>query len=158
MVFGVGGVGLNIVQAAYMVSSNPIIGIDIHKKKLKMGQEFGLTHGFLADERNLEKKIYDIVGPHGVDVVIETTGKSEVIEKAYNITSSKGRTILVGVPNKNISIYSLPLHFDKIITGSHGGNSIPDIDIPRYINLILRNKMTLDGLITHEFDLDNNIY
>ena len=57
------------------------------------------------------------------------------------------------VPNNKISIYSLPLHFKKILTGSHGGDSIPDIDIPRYIRLINQRKMTLENLITHEFKL-----
>ena len=57
------------------------------------------------------------------DVVIETTGNSRVIETAYELTKSDGKTILVGVPKKgdNISIYSLPLHFKKVLTGSEGG-------------------------------------
>ena len=50
-----------------------------------------------------------------------------------------------------ITIYSLPLHFKKILTGSHGGDSIPDIEIPRYIRLINKKKMTLDNMITDEF-------
>jgi Zn-dependent alcohol dehydrogenase len=60
------------------------------------------------------------------------------------------------VPNKgdNISIYSLPLHFNKVLTGSHGGDAVPDVDIPRYISLMEADKMTLNGLITHEFALD----
>ena len=55
----------------------------------------------------------------------------------YQIIDSKGRLILVGVPKQgdNINIFSLPLHFGKIITGSHGGESIPNNDIPRYLNL-----------------------
>ena len=89
-------------------------------------------------------------------MVIETTGNSRVIEQAYNLTHPDGKTILVGVPNKgdNISIYSLPLHFNKVLTGSHGGNSVPDLEIPRYIRLVEADKMTLEGLITHEFTLD----
>jgi Zn-dependent alcohol dehydrogenase len=63
---------------------------------------------------------------------------------------------LVGVPKKgdNVNIYSLPLHFNKVLTGSHGGNAMPDLEIPRYISLMNAGKMTLDGLITHEFKLD----
>ena len=155
LIFGIGGVGLNIAQAASMVSAYPIIGIDIYKHKIDMGKNFGITHGLLASSKNLKDEIYRIVGDKGVDIVIETTGNSRVIEQAYNITSSEGKTILVGVPkvNDNISIYSLPLHFKKILTGSHGGSSIPDIDIPRYIRLLNVKKMTLENLITHEFKL-----
>ena len=63
---------------------------------------------------------------------------------------------MVGVPMKgnNISIYSLPLHFNKILTGSHGGDAVPDIEIPRYIRLMNSGKMKLDGFITHEFALE----
>ena len=85
---------------------------------------------------NVENEIYNIVGDKGADVTIETTGNSKVIEKAYELTASDGKTILVGVPNDKISIYSLPLHFKKILKGSHGGDSKPHIDIPRYIKLL----------------------
>ena len=153
LIFGVGGVGLNVAQAASMVSAYPIVGIDLYDHKIDMGKKFGLTHGITDNLENIKNKIYNIVGDKGADVAIETTGNSKVIEKAYELTASHGKTILVGVPNNKISIYSLPLHFKKILTGSHGGDSIPDIDIPRYIRLINQKKMTLENLITHEFKL-----
>ena len=153
LVFGVGGVGLNIAQAASMVSAYPIVGIDLHDHKISMGKKFGLTHGITSNLDNIKSEIYKIVGDKGADITIETTGNPKVIEKAYELTASDGKTILVGVPSDKISIYSLPLHFKKILTGSHGGNSIPDIDIPRYIRLLNQKKMTLENLITHEFKL-----
>jgi len=153
LVFGIGGVGLNIIQAASMVSAYPIIGIDLHENKINMGKKFGLTHGLIADSNDLNNKIYNIIGSKGADISIETTGIPKVIEQAYELTASDGKTILVGVPNDKISIYSLPLHFEKILTGSHGGDAIPNIDIPRYIRLINQKKMTLENIITHEFNL-----
>ena len=153
LVFGIGGVGLNIVQAASMVSAYPIVGIDLHENKINMGKKFGLTHGLIADSNDLNNKIYNIIGSKGADISIETTGISKVIEQAYELTASDGKTILVGVPSDKISIYSLPLHFEKILTGSHGGDAIPNIDIPRYIRLINQKKMTLENIITHEFNL-----
>ncbi len=153
LIFGVGGVGLNVAQAASMVSAYPIVGVDVHSNKIEMGKKFGITHGITTSTKNLNKEIYNIVGDRGADVVIETTGNSKVIERAYELTASDGKTILVGVPSDKISLYSLPLHFEKILTGSHGGNSVPDIDIPRYIRLINQKKMTLENIITHEFDL-----
>ena len=156
VVYGLGGVGLNIVQAASMVSAYPIVGIDIKENKIEMAKKMGLSHGFLSGSKNFENNIKEILGFQGADVVIETTGNSKIIEQAYDLTSSEGKTILVGVPKKgqNISIYSLPLHFNKILTGSEGGSSIPDLEIPRYLKLMEAKKMTLDGLITHEFPLD----
>jgi len=156
VIFGIGGVGLNIAQAASMVSAYPLIGIDLLSHKLEMGKKFGLTHTVIGGKENINDAIFDIVGSNGADVVIETTGNSRIIEQAYELTHPDGKTILVGVPNKgdNISIYSLPLHFNKVLAGSHGGDAVPDLEIPRYIRLMETGNMTLDGLITHEFELD----
>lgn len=158
VVFGVGGVGLNIIQSADMVSANPIIGIDLFDQKLDMAKRFGATHVF--NSKNVQDylvQIRKIVGDKGADVVIDTTGNARVIETAYELTHPDGKTILVGVPRKgdNISIYSLPLHFKKVLKGSHGGSVHPDIEIPRYISLMKRGRMTLDGIITHQFKLDD---
>lgn len=157
VVFGVGGVGLNIVQAADMVSAYPIIGVDLHQAKVEMAGRFGATYCFNSKTTpDLTKEIRGIVGQDGADVVVDTTGSARVIDLAYELTHPDGKTILVGVPRKgdNISIYSLPLHFNKVLTGSHGGSARPHIDIPRYIRLYRAGKLKLDGLITHEFSLD----
>jgi len=153
LIFGVGGIGLNVVQASSMVSAFPIVGVDIHKKKIEMGKNFGLTHGLTTGSKNLNKEIYNIIGKKGADVTVDTTGDTKVIEQAYELTASDGKTILAGVPKNKITIYSLPLHFKKILKGSHGGDSIPDIEIPRYIRLINKKKMTLNNMITNEFKL-----
>ena len=153
LIFGIGGIGLNVAQASSMVSAYPIVGIDIHKKKIDMGKKFGLTHGITSGIKNLNKEIYNIVGENGADIVVDTTGDPKIIEQAYELTAADGKTILAGVPKNKITIYSLPLHFKKILTGSHGGDSIPDIEIPRYIRLINKNKMTLNNMITDEFKL-----
>lgn len=158
-VFGVGGVGLNICQAADMVSAHPIIGIDIIEQKLEMAKRFGATHGINSGHMNpdaLSKAIREIVGEGGADVVIDTTGIARVIEQAYDLTHKDGKTILVGVPKKgeNISIYSLPLHFKKLLKGSEGGSCQPHLDIPRYIRLVKEGKLHLSGLVSHEFPLE----
>ena len=157
VIFGIGGVGLNIAQAARMVSAHPIVGIDLHDSKLDMASRWGLTHTLNSATEGpaLAEKIRSIVGKSGADVVIDTTGNTRVIELAYDLTHPDGRTILVGVPRagEKASIYTLPLHFKRILKGSHGGSVSPDLEIPRLINLIRADKMTLDGLITHEFPL-----
>jgi len=156
VVFGVGGVGLCIAQAATLVSAHPVIAVDIVDAKLDMAKRFGATHCINSKKTpDVEKAIRDIVGANGADVVVETTGSARVIETAYNLTQPKGKTILVGVPRKgdNISIYSLPLHFNKILRGSEGGDAEPHNDIPRYVRLVQAGKFKLDGLITHEFPL-----
>ena len=153
LIFGVGGMGLSIAYAASLVSAYPIVGIDLHKDKIEMGKKFGLTHGIQANSNNLKEEINDIFGIKGPEITFETTGISKVMEQAYEITPNDGKTIFVGVPDKKISIYSLPLAFDKTLAISHGGNSVPDKDIPRYIRLVQNKKISLEKLITHEFDL-----
>lgn len=158
VVFGVGGVGLNIVQAAAMVSAYPIVAVDIVPAKLEMAARFGASHAFNAvGTAEHGGAIREVVGAAGADVVIDTTGIARVIEQAYELTHPDGKTILVGVPKRgdHISIYSLPLHFNKVLTGSHGGDAQPHIDIPRYLRLMRAGKLRLDGLITHEFKLDD---
>ena len=157
VIFGIGGVGLNIAQAASMVSAHPIVGVDLLEHKLEMGKKFGLTHAVVGGKEPVNDIIRDIVGAQGADVVIDSTGNSRVIEQAYELTHPDGKTILVGVPRKgdNVNIYSLPLHFNKVLTGSHGGDAVPDLEIPRYIRLMESGKMNLNGLITHEFGLNH---
>ena len=157
VIFGVGGVGLNLAQASRMVSANPIVGIDLAESKREMGMRMGLTHFINATEcEDVPSAVREIVGDVGADVVVDTTGTARVIETAYDLTHSDGRTILVGVPRKGdkVSIYTLPLHFKKVLTGSEGGSCEPHIDIPRYVRLCQSGRMSLDGLITNEFGLD----
>jgi len=157
VVFGVGGVGQCLVQAAKMVSAYPVIAVDVVRGKLDAALRFGATHGIESKNGlDLDKAIRDLVGAEGADVSIDTTGNPRVIESAYEVTRPRGKTILVGVPRKgeNISIHSLPLHFKKLLTGSEGGDSEPQDDIPRYVRLIQAGVLKLDGLVTHEFKLE----
>ena len=158
VIFGIGGVGLNIAQAAQMVSGYPIIGVDIVDSKIEKAKSWGVNFGFNSvTTPDLKEQILRLVGPSGADVVVDTTGRPRVIELAYELTHADGRTILVGVPRKgdNVNIYTLPLHFNKILTGSHGGSAVPDIEIPRLIRVVNQGLMKLDGLFTHEFSLAN---
>jgi len=154
LIFGIGGMGLNIAYASSLVSAYPIIGVDLHQEKLNLGKEFGLTHGIIFNKDNFKEKINEIIGEKGPEIVFETTGSSQIMEHAYDITPNDSKTVFVGVPDKKISIYSLPLAFDKVLSVSHGGDSEPDKDIPRYIRLIQNKKLSLDKLITNEFSLD----
>jgi len=157
VVFGVGGLGLSIVHAAALVAAHPIIGIDLFDVKLEMAKRFGATYCFNSNKTtDLDSEIRKILGNAGADVVIETTGIAQVMNQAYELTQLDGKTILVGVPRKgdNMLIDTLPLHFNKVLTGSHGGSCVPHIDIPRYVRLVQAGKLNLDRLITHEFKLD----
>lgn len=156
-VFGAGGVGLSIVQMAALVSAHPVIAVDLHDDKLALARRLGATHTVNSAGADAIGEIDAITGGKGVDVAVETTGITEVIETAYQVTNAAGRTVLVGVPRKDAKhprFYTLPLHFDKTLTGSHGGSCSPDIDIPRLIRLCEAGKLRLDGLIGRRYRLE----
>jgi S-(hydroxymethyl)glutathione dehydrogenase / alcohol dehydrogenase len=155
VVFGVGGVGLNVVQFAHLAGANPIVAVDLIDGKLDMAKARGATHTLnSAKVKDIPAAIRDIVGSKGPDKVIETTGVKQVIEQAYDLTHADGTCVLVGVPNEKVTIYTLPIHFNKVLTGSHGGDAAPHVDIPRLIRLTKAGRLSFDGIITHEYTLD----
>lgn len=156
VVFGAGGIGLNIVQASALVSAYPIIAVDLHDNKLELARQMGATHTINSSACDARQAILDIAGNHGVDVFIDNTGSPAVIEMGYQITKPQGRVTLVGVPRSgsNINIHSLPLHFGKGLSGSHGGEAIPQSDIPRYQQLFCHGRIKLKNLITNHYSLD----
>jgi S-(hydroxymethyl)glutathione dehydrogenase/alcohol dehydrogenase len=156
-VFGTGGVGLNIVQFAAKAGAHPIIGIDLHDHKLELARRLGASHTINSRSGDLPAAIRNIVGPQGVDVAIENTGVPEVIESAYDSTAAQGRVILVGVPSKSArrpSFYTLPLHFNKVLTGSEGGGCRPEVDIPKLVRLHASGKLSFDGLVSKRYPLN----
>ena len=152
VVFGAGGVGLNIVQAAAMVSAYPLIAVDLHDNRLALAKEMGATHLINSGKTDARKAILDIAGAAGVDVFIDNTGQPAIIEMGYQIAKPQGRVTLVGVPRKgsNINVYSLPLHFGKELSGSHGGEAIPQEDIPKYMNMYRAERLILKPLLTRK--------
>ena len=156
VVFGAGGVGLNIVQAANLLSAYPIIAVELHDDRLKLAKKFGATHTINSNKNNAKAMIRETLKDKDVDVFIDNTGQPTIIEMGYELTGPKGRVVLVGVPRKGnaINIYSLPLHFGKTISGSHGGETIPNEDIPRYQKLFDAGRIQLKPLITDHFKLE----
>lgn len=150
VVYGAGGVGLNIIQAAALSSAYPIIAVDLFDNRLELAKSLGATHLINARSDDAKQRLAELF-PGGCDVFIDNTGKPEIIELGYGLTKPQGRTVLVGVPKKgaNINIYSLPLHFGKSLSGSHGGETIPQVDIPRYHALYRAKRLQLDELITY---------
>lgn len=156
VIYGAGGVGLNIVQAAALVSGWPIIAVDMHDSRLELAREFGATHLINASREDAKARIAEIMSGRELDCFIDNTGQPDIIEYGYSQVSARGRVILVGVPKagSNISIHSLPLHFGKQIRGSQGGGAEPDEDIPRYMELHERGRVRLRELVTREVALD----
>jgi S-(hydroxymethyl)glutathione dehydrogenase / alcohol dehydrogenase len=155
VVFGAGGVGLNIVQAAALVTAYPIIAVDLFDNRLELARKMGATHVVNSALADAGKAILEIVGPEGADVFIDNTGQPAIIELGYQLTGPQGRVTLVGVPRKgnDICIHSLPLHFGKGLSGSHGGETAPERDIPRYHSMFRAGRLKLREIITDFYEL-----
>jgi S-(hydroxymethyl)glutathione dehydrogenase/alcohol dehydrogenase len=151
-VIGCGGVGLNIIQAAAMVSAHPIYAVDMVKDKLTLAWRFGATSSW-----NLTKGPLDF---ENVDVVVDCTGDVSLIEMGLELTAPKGCMILVGLPHSSqsstIQIRNMRQHFTgKKIIFSNGGGTEPNADILHYLNLYRQGRLNLEDLITHRFSLDH---
>ena len=156
VVFGAGGIGLNIIQAAAMVSACPIIAIDKYQSRLDLAKQCGATHGINSSEIDAEANIIKTLDTEELDVFIDNTGNPGIIELGYRLIQKKGRLVLVGVPRSkdNVSLNTLPIHLGKQLIGSHGGAIIPDRDIHRYLKLQRAGKIKLKNLITKKCRLD----
>ena len=155
-VYGVGGVGLSIVQGASLVSAHPIIAIDKVDKKLEIAYNCGATHMLNTNVHDVEYEISRIVGK-GVDVFVDCTGNVDLISKAYKMTDSIGKTILVGQPycdDELIIPDMLRNYGGKQLFASQGGFTNPTEDIPRYCKLFKHNKISTVEIATHFFTLD----
>lgn len=155
VVYGAGGVGLSIVHAAAMVSAFPVVAVDLYDARLEMARTMGATHLVNARRDDPRSAIRAALGG-GADVFIDNTGNPGVIEMGYELSNTRGRVILVGVPRKgsDISIHSLALHFGKSLSGSHGGEAEPAQDIPRYLALFRSGRLRLRELLTEQVSLE----
>ena len=148
-IIGCGGVGLNLIQAANMRSVARVYGVDINQKMIDLSYIMGGTL-FTDSIKNIEDS---------VDVIIDTTGIPQVIAEAYEKLSPSGRLILVGqpAPGKSIELPNAVSMFDgsgKSVRATQGGGTIPQIDIPRYIELANRGILSYEQLHTDTFSLD----
>jgi S-(hydroxymethyl)glutathione dehydrogenase/alcohol dehydrogenase len=157
VVLGTGGVGLLTVEAARASGGYPIVGVDKVEARLEHARRLGARSTVLVEEADVFDDIIRALGGTPPDVVVETTGAREMIELAYQLVSTAGRAVLVGVPRHDepASFDTLPLHFNTVMTGSKGGGTKPEIDIPRLASLAEANLFRLDALPVTLFPLSD---
>ena len=156
VVFGAGGIGLNMIQAAGLLSASVIIAVDLFDSRLELARQLGATHTINSSHEDGEARIRELLEGQPLDVFIDNTGVPAVIEQGYRLTHGQGRVILVGVPRQgsNVSLHTLPLHFGKVLTGSHGGESQPARDIPRYLRLLQQGRLQLERFVSSRYPLE----
>lgn len=151
-IIGCGGVGLNIIQGAAMVSAGTIMAVDVYSHKLDMAAKFGATR---IIRHPTQMNFTEFKGKF--DVVVDCTGQVNMIELGYSFVAPGGKMILVGQPryDQKLTISAMRRHYcGQILMDSQGGLTNPTIDIPRYLRLYQSGKLKLDNLITHRYPLD----
>jgi S-(hydroxymethyl)glutathione dehydrogenase/alcohol dehydrogenase len=154
VIVGVGGIGLGTVLGAKLAGAHPIIAVDRFDHKLTNALAVGATHAINVANEDLTEAAQKILGGKA-DVVIDGTGRPDVLEKLFALVKPEGRCVGVGVMphDQKISINTLALHMGKVLTGSHGGESQPAVEIPRYLRMITDGRIDLSRFVTHRCSL-----
>ncbi len=154
VIIGCGGIGLGAVLGAHLAGAHPVIAVDLHEHKLAKARAYGATHVINSASTGFRTAVQALLnGP--ADVVIDGTGLPAVIEEAFALTAPTGRCVIFGVMahDQKISLNTLPLHFGKVLTGSHGGGSQPAEDIPRLVRMLRAGRFNPAGFVTDRFPL-----
>lgn len=156
VVYGAGGVGLNIIQGVKLCGADPIIAIDTNTKKMEIASEFGATHTIMSDDKAVEA-IRKLTGGRGADHVFESVGLTHLQEVALEATRPGGMLTLVGLSPMG-SGTNLPgaviTRTEKTIRGSYYGTVNPRRDFPLFVDLYMSGKLKLDELVTRRYSLD----
>ncbi len=158
VVFGLGGIGLNVIQGAKMVGADKIIGIDINPGREAMARQFGMTH-FLnpKDHANIVDAIVQLTDG-GADYSFECIGNTKVMRDALECTHKGwGRSIIIGVAEAGAEISTRPF---QLVTGrkwegSAFGGARGRTDVPRIVDWYMNGKIKIDPLITHTLKLED---
>lgn len=156
-VFGVGGVGCNVLQAARLVAAYPRIAVDVQPGRLRAARQFGATHLIDAARESALDRILECTAGEGVDAAFEVVGRQDTIAVAFNATRPGGRAVVVGVapPNVEVSVnaFALPSQ-EKSLVGCWYGQSSPARDVPALVRLAAAGMLDLGGLVSGRFRLE----
>ncbi|MBQ91078.1 MAG: Zn-dependent alcohol dehydrogenase [Acidimicrobiales bacterium] len=154
-VIGVGGIGLNVIQAAAISGANPIIAVDTNPDKEELARTFGATHFVNAAEVDTNAAIRE-VRPFGLDHVFECVGAKALIEAALGYLDWGGNLVVLGVPplGSTMEFMTVATYLDVSIMGCRYGSSRPQTDVARICDLYLAGRFKLDELVTQVYPMD----
>jgi S-(hydroxymethyl)glutathione dehydrogenase / alcohol dehydrogenase len=158
VVFGLGGIGLNVIQGARLVGADKIIGVDINPGREAMARQFGMTHFINPKEvPNVVDAIVQLTDG-GADFSFECIGNVDVMRQALECTHKGwGRSIIIGVAEAGAEIKTRPF---QLVTGrkwegSAFGGARGRTDVPKIVDWYMEKKINIDDLITHRLKLDD---
>jgi len=163
VVFGLGGIGLNVIQGAQMVGANKIIGIDINEDKTTLATQFGMTD--FINPNNVDdvvEAILDLTNG-GADYSFECIGNVNTMRQALeSCHKGWGESIIIGVAGAGQEISTRPFQLvtGRVWRGSAFGGARGRSDVPTIVDWYMQGKINIDDLITHTMPLDeiNNAF
>jgi S-(hydroxymethyl)glutathione dehydrogenase/alcohol dehydrogenase len=154
-VFGVGGVGLNVVQGGAMIAAQPIIAVDVIGAKLDVARGLGATHAIDASKEDPVAEIRRITR-RGADFTFVAVGDTRAVGQAADALAPGGTCVVIGVPATGAT---LPLDVrplvtgERVIRGSSYGSARTREDLPRLVELYRGGRLKIDELITRRYGL-----
>ena len=158
VVFGLGGIGLNVLQGARLAGANKIIGVDLNPNREALGENFGMTHFVNPSEveGDLVPYLVDLTDG-GADYSFECIGNVEVMRQALECCHKGwGTSIIIGVAPAGAEISTRPF---QLVTGRNWrgtafGGAKGRTDVPKIVDWYMDGKINIDDLITHVLPLD----
>ena len=157
VVFGVGGIGLNVIQGAAIAGAGQIIAVDRNPSKLETARLFGATEVLALAAGEDPTKALKKMTQGGADYAFECVGSGAVSELAYKTIARGGMAVVVGVakPGDATSVRTMTLPFEeKQLVGSYFGSSVPKVDFPKLLSLYEQGRLKLDELISRRYTID----
>ncbi len=156
-VFGLGGIGLNVVQGAKLAGAGMVIGVDTNPEREGWGRQFGMTHFVNAKEtEDVVAAIVEMTGG-GVDYSFECIGNTEVMRQALECCHKGwGTSVIIGVAGAGETIETRPF---QLVTGRNWrgtafGGAKGRTDVPKIVDWYMDDRIQIDPLITHKLTLD----
>ncbi|AZI36251.1 putative alcohol dehydrogenase class III [Caenibius tardaugens NBRC 16725] len=159
VVFGLGGIGLNVIQGAKMVGADKIIGIDLNPDREEWGRKFGMTHFINAAGKSRDEQVAEILAltDGGADYSFDATGNTEVMRTALECCHRGwGESIVIGVAEagKEISTRPFQLVTGRVWKGTAFGGAKGRTDVPKIVDWYMNGKIAIDPMITHVLTLE----
>ncbi|MGF6228935.1 S-(hydroxymethyl)glutathione dehydrogenase/alcohol dehydrogenase [Inquilinus ginsengisoli] len=164
IVFGLGGIGLNVIQGLRLAGADMIIGVDLNNSKKEWGERFGMTHFVNPSEVegdlvpylvNLTKRGADQIG--GADYTFDCTGNTKVMRAALEASHRGwGQSIVIGVAGAGQEISTRPFQLvtGRVWKGTAFGGARGRTDVPKIVDWYMSGKIEIDPMITHKLPLE----
>ena len=157
VVFGLGGIGLNVIQGARLVGAGKIIGVDLNPSKAEWGRRFGMTH--FVNPKDVDDVVAHLVAltDGGADYSFDCTGNTTVMRQALECCHRGwGVSVVIGVAEAGREIATRPFQLvtGRVWKGSAFGGARGRTDTPKIVDWYMDGKIAIDPMITHRLSLD----